>query len=75
MPSAVRDFRGYRIAIYSPSGHFAVITPPGSNRVIDLGEKQPRATIVEGPLVCLSRAEELIETLLEPEPPAASGSV
>jgi hypothetical protein len=30
--------RTYRIAIYSPSPHFAVITPPGSNAVISLGD-------------------------------------
>lgn len=26
MPAMVRDYKGYRIAIYSPSSHFAVIT-------------------------------------------------
>lgn len=61
MPSAVHEFNGYRIAIYSPLSHFAVITPPESNLVIDLGQRQPRSTVVEGPLVCLARAEALIE--------------
>jgi hypothetical protein len=55
MPSLVREYQGYRIAIYSPISHFAVITPPGSNRIIE----QPRATVVEGPLVCLDRAKAL----------------
>lgn len=64
MPSIVRDFEGYRIAIYSPLGHFAVVTPPGSNRVVDLGERQPRSTVVEGPLVCLERAERLVAELV-----------
>ncbi len=63
MPSIVREYKGYRIAIYSPSDHFAVICPPGSNRVIDFNEKQPRATVVEGPLACLERAQALIESL------------
>ncbi len=63
MPSIVREFKGYRIAIYSPNDHFAVICPPGSNRVIDFKERQPRATVVEGPLVCLERAQALVESL------------
>ncbi|TCV67375.1 hypothetical protein EDE09_11334 [Neorhizobium sp. S3-V5DH] len=41
MPAMVREHRGYRIAIYSPSSHFAVVTAPGSNRVLDLQEKSP----------------------------------
>jgi hypothetical protein len=36
----VREFNGYRIAIYSPSDHFAVITRADSNAVIDFKEKQ-----------------------------------
>jgi len=51
MPAMVREYKGYRVAIYSPSSHFAMITAPGSNRVIDLQEKQPRSTVVEGPLI------------------------
>jgi hypothetical protein len=64
LPSMVREFNGYRISIYSPNDHYAVITGPGSNAVIDLKENQPRSTVVEGASVCLSRAEELIKTLL-----------
>jgi hypothetical protein len=67
MPAMVREYKGYRIAIYSPSSHFAVITAPGSNRVIDLHEKQLRSTVVEGPLVCLDRAESLVDTLISGE--------
>jgi hypothetical protein len=63
MPSMVHEFRGYRIAIYSPNSHVAVITSPGSNQVIHLGEDEPRATIVEGSLVCLERAKALVERL------------
>lgn len=65
MPSMVCESDGYRIAIYSPGGHFAVITAPASNRVLDLKEKQPRSTVVEGPLVCLQRAEALVRILAE----------
>lgn len=67
MPATVHEYKGYRIAIYSPSSHFAVITAPGSNRVLDLQEKQPRATVVEGPLVCLDRAETLVDGLVAGE--------
>lgn len=67
MPAMVREYKGYRIAIYSPSSQFAVITAPGSNRVIDLQEKQPRSTVVEGPLVCLDRAETLVDALISEE--------
>jgi len=64
LPSMVREFSGYRISIYSPNDHFAVITGPGSNAVIELKENQPRSTVVEGAYLCLNRAEELIKTLL-----------
>lgn len=64
MPTMVREFEGYRVAIYSPGSHFAVITPPGSNQVIYLRERQPRATVVEGPLACLERAEALVKILI-----------
>ncbi|MBY3171645.1 hypothetical protein [Rhizobium laguerreae] len=67
MPAMVREYKGYRVAIYSPTSHFAVITAPGSNRVINLQEKQPRATVVEGPLVCLDRAEALVDALIAGE--------
>ena len=67
MPAMVRDYKGYRIAIYSPSSHFAVITGPGSNRVLDFQEKQPRSTVVEGPLVCLDRAESSVDALIAGE--------
>ncbi|TWF43354.1 hypothetical protein [Neorhizobium alkalisoli] len=63
MPRILHEYKGYRRAIYSPNDHFAVICPPGSNRVIDLKERQPRATVVEGPLVCLERAQALVEGL------------
>jgi len=65
MPATVHEYKGYRIAIYSPSSHFAVITAPGSNRVLDLQDKQPRSTVVEGPLVCLDQAEALVDALIE----------
>jgi hypothetical protein len=74
MPAFVREFKGYRIAIYSPSSHFAVITGPGSNRVLDLQEKQPRSTAVEGPLVCLDRAESLVDALIAGERPRVTSS-
>lgn len=64
MPTIVREFEGYRVAIYSPGSRFAVITPPGSDRVIDLKERQPRATVVEGPLPRLERAEVLVKAFL-----------
>ena len=64
MPSLVREYRGHRIAIYSPSDHFAVVTPPGGNRVIDFKGRQARSSVVEGPLVCLDRAQALIDGLL-----------
>jgi hypothetical protein len=70
----VREFKGHRIAVYSPSSHFAVITAPGSNRVVDLQEKQPRSTVVEGPLVCLDRAEALVDALIEGERSALTTS-
>jgi hypothetical protein len=60
----VREFERYRVAVYSPSSHFAVITPLGSNRVIDLKERQPRATVGKGPLACLERAEALVKVLI-----------
>lgn len=65
MPSMVREYRQYRIAIYSPSGHFAIVTPPGSNRVIDFKDRQARSTVVEGPLVCLDRAQALVDALAD----------
>ncbi len=74
MPAMVREYNGYRIAIYSPSSHFALITAPGSNRVLDLQEKQPRSTVVEGPLVCMDRAKTLVEDLIAGERPTVTGS-
>ncbi|WP_149342778.1 hypothetical protein [Neorhizobium sp. P12A] len=64
MPSQVHHHRGYRIAIYSPTDNYAVITPPGSNAVIDFKERQPQSTVVEGPNVCLERAIDLIDSLV-----------
>lgn len=72
MPATVREYKGYRIAIYSPNLHFAVITGPGSNRVIDFQENQPRSTVVEGPLVCLDRAESLVDALAGKRPRVTS---
>jgi hypothetical protein len=63
LPAAVTYHQGYRIAVYSPNDHFAVITAPGSNAVLQLGDRSPRATIVEGSTVCLDRALKLIEEL------------
>ncbi|PWE54426.1 hypothetical protein DEM27_20160 [Metarhizobium album] len=74
MPSMVREFEGYRIAIYSPGGHFAVITAPANNRVLDLKEKQPRSTVVEGPLVCLQRAEALVQILAQTAAAESNGN-
>jgi len=62
LPSMVRESHGFRISIYSPNDHFAVITAPGSNAVIDLKQNQPQSTVVEGAYVCLDRAEKLIVT-------------
>lgn len=74
MPGTVHEYKGYRIAIYSPSSHFAVITAPGSNQLIDLQEKQPRSTVVEGPLVCLDRAEALVDALTAGEQSTVASS-
>jgi hypothetical protein len=63
MPNHVEEFKGYRIAIYSPLDHYAVITPPGGNAVIDFGARQPVATVAEGYAVCLDRAKALIDEL------------
>ncbi|TDK29912.1 hypothetical protein E2F50_22235 [Rhizobium deserti] len=60
------NISGYRVAIFSPGGHFGVVTPPGSNRVLDLGEMQPRSTVVKRPLVCLERAKAVVLRLMEP---------
>lgn len=64
MPSLVRESQGCCIAIYSPISHFAVITPPGSNRVLNLRDQQPRATVVEGPLVCLDPAKAVVDGMV-----------
>ncbi|MFP3546948.1 hypothetical protein SB748_26320 [Rhizobium sp. SIMBA_035] len=74
MPAMVREYKGYRIAIYSPCSHFAVITGPGCNRVLDFQEKQPRSIVVEGPLVCLDRAEALVDDLVAAERPRITSS-
>ncbi|MNI37778.1 hypothetical protein D3C73_918920 [compost metagenome] len=65
MPSHVETYHDYRIAIYSPAGHFAVISPPGRNAVLGLGARQPRSTVVEGVDVCLDRAKALVDGLSE----------
>ena len=63
MPSMVREYRQYRIAIYSPSDHFAVVTPPGGNSVIKF-QSPARSSLVEGPLVCLGRAQVTIDGII-----------
>ncbi|WP_105430247.1 hypothetical protein [Neorhizobium sp. T6_25] len=65
MPKFVDHHRGYRIAIYSPNDHYAVITPPGGNAVLQLREQVPRATLVEGLATCLERARQLIDGLVQ----------
>jgi len=65
MPSSVHEYREYRIAIYSPLWHYAVVTPPGSNRVIEFGNDVPTASVVEGPDVCLARARAVVDQLVE----------
>ena len=64
MPSMVHEYKGYRTAIYSPLSHFAVVTPPGYNSVIDVKDRQPQASVVEGPLHCLDRAQALVDTVI-----------
>jgi hypothetical protein len=63
MPNHVEEFKGYRIAIYSPLDHYAVITPPGGNAVMDFGARRPVATVAEGYAVCLDRAKALVVEL------------
>ncbi|WP_037087167.1 hypothetical protein [Neorhizobium vignae] len=65
MPTFVDHHRDYRIAIYSPNDRYAVITSPGSNAVLKLGEQVPRATVVEGLGICLERARQLIDGLVQ----------
>jgi hypothetical protein len=66
VPSYVEQFKGYRISIYSPNDHYAVITPPGSNAALDFGERRPQASVVEGLEACLGRARASIEALTAP---------
>jgi hypothetical protein len=63
MPKHQEEYKGYRIVIYSPLDHKAVIMPPGRNAVMDFGDRQPSATVVEGLEVCLQRAKSLIDEL------------
>lgn len=65
MPSHVESYRDYRVAVYSPGGHFAVITAPGSNAVLDLKDRQPRSTVVEGADICLARAKTVVDRRIE----------
>jgi len=65
MPSAVESYKGYRIAVYSPLGYYAVVTPPGGNAVIHFGNRRPTATIVEGADICLERAKALVDGLTD----------
>lgn len=64
MASTVAYYREYRIAIYSPGGHFAVITPPRSNAVINFGSKRPKSSVVEGPEICIQRAKIMIDDMI-----------
>ncbi len=64
MPSSVHEYREYRIAIYSPLWHYAVVTPAGSNRVIEFGNDEPTSSVDEGPDVCLTRARARSSTNL-----------
>ena len=73
MPSMVREYRQYRIAIYSPSDHLAVVTPPGGNSVIKF-ESPARSSVVEGPLVCLDRAQALIDATI-PDTSASAATI
>lgn len=61
MPAYLEEYKGYRITIYSPNDHYAVVTPPGSNAIMDFGDRQPRAKATEGLQVCLDRAKALID--------------
>jgi hypothetical protein len=61
MPARIEEYKGYRIAIYSPMDNYAVITAPGENAVIDFGPATPRSSVVEGPIVCLERAKAAID--------------
>jgi hypothetical protein len=61
--SHVEEYKGYRLAIYSPNDHYAVITAPGSNAAMDFGIRWPRSTVVEGAEKCLERAKALIDEL------------
>ncbi|WP_139283869.1 hypothetical protein [Rhizobium sp. NFR12] len=45
--------------------HFAMITPSGSKRVIDLKQAQPRSEVVEDAAVCLDRSKDLVDALPE----------
>lgn len=63
MPANVEQYKGYRIAIYSPGEHFAVVTPPGGNAVIDFVHGRPEASRLEGAEVCLERAKAAIDGL------------
>jgi hypothetical protein len=45
--------------------HFAAVTRPGSDRVIDVKQAQPRSKVVEGALVCLDRSKVLVDALPE----------
>ena len=64
MPAHVEKYRGYRIAIYSPSDHHGVMTLPGSKSVMDLRDRIPRSTAAEGRDLCLQRAKVLIDELM-----------
>jgi hypothetical protein len=57
--------RRYRIAIYSPNWHYAVVTPPGRNRVIEFDEEKPTVSVVAGPDICLSRAKAFIDGMIK----------
>ena len=63
MPKRVEEYKGYRIAIYSPQDHYTVVTAPGRNAVIDFLSRRPTSTAQEGVEACLQRAMALIDKL------------
>jgi hypothetical protein len=61
MPARVDTYKEYRIAIYSPGEHFAVVTPPGGNAVLAFRGGRPEASRLEEAEVCLERAKRAID--------------
>ncbi len=57
MPKRVEEYKGYRIAIYTPQDHYAVVTAPGRNAVIDFRSRRPTSTSQEGADACVHPAQ------------------